>query len=230
VRVPALRPLRLFWTSPVGAAGCSAVGFANAACWAFLPVYANDQHLSRGLVAGFMSAFTLGGALIQLPLGRVSDRLDRRLIIAATSFCAAGMGVAMFLFGRSSNSAALALIALFGMSALPIYGLSVAHANDKVPRKDFVETSATLLLVNALASTVGPLLAAVVSDHFGISSLFLYTAFVHLTLAAFTVARIGTAAPSVRRDLYEPTPQQSSPAAFEIDPRGGQQQTPIRAS
>jgi len=230
VRVPALRPLRLFRTSPVGAAGCIAVGFANAACWAFLPVYANDQHLSRGLVAGFMSAFTLGGALIQLPLGRVSDRLDRRLIIAATSFCAAGMGVAMFLFGRSSNSAALALIALFGMSALPIYGLSVAHANDKVPRKDFVETSATLLLVNALASTVGPLLAAVVSDHFGISSLFLYTAFVHMTLAAFTVARIGTAAPSVRRDLYEPTPQQSSPAAFEIDPRGGQQQTPIRAS
>lgn len=230
VRVPTLRPLRLFRISPVGVAGCIAVGFANAACWAFLPIYAHDQHLSRGLVSGFMSAFTLGGALIQVPAGRLSDRLDRRLIIATASICAAGMGVAMFLFGRSSNSVALILIALFGASALPVYGLSVAHANDRISRKNFVESSATLLLVNALASTIGPVLAASITDRFGISSLFLYTALVHVSLAAFTIARIGTAAPPVRREAYKPTPQQASPAAFEIDPRGEQQEVSIRAS
>jgi MFS family permease len=230
VRVPTLRPVRLFRISPVGVAGCISVGLANAACWAFLPIYAHDHHLSRGLVAGFMSAFTLGGALIQLPVGRLSDRLDRRLIIAVTSICAAAMGVAMFLFGQSSHSAAVLLVGLFGASALPVYGLSVAHANDRISRKNFVESSATLLLVNALASTIGPVLAALVTDHFGTSSLFLYTAMIHLSLAVFTLARIGTAAPPVHREAYKPTPQQASPIAFEIDPRGEQAEGPIRAS
>jgi MFS family permease len=224
VSVPALRPLHLFRVSPVGVAGCLAVGFANAACWAFLPVYAHDLHLTRGLLAGFMSAFTLGGALVQLPVGRLSDRLDRRIIIAATSFCAALLGVGMFLFGGRNSGVTLLLIALFGMAALPVYGLSVAHTNDKLPRQMFVEASATLLLVNALASVVGPVGAATVTDHFGMRSLFLYTAAVHVGLAAFVLARIRMAAAPAQREPYEPMPQQASPTALELDPRRDQRE------
>jgi MFS family permease len=223
VEVPQLRPGRMFAISPVGVAGCVAVGFANAACWSFLPVYAHDNHLTRGLLAGFMSAFTLGGALVQIPLGRLSDRMDRRLIIAGASVLASLLGVALWAFGGRSNAITLALVAVFGMAALPIYGLSVAHANDKLPRERFVEASATLLLINAIASVAGPTIAATVTDRYGMATLFLYTAAVHLALAAFVIARVRTAAPPPHGEPYEPMPAQASPTALELDPRGGPQ-------
>jgi MFS family permease len=225
VEVPTLRPARMFAISPVGVAGCIAVGFANAACWTFLPVYAHDQHLTRGLLAGFMSAFTLGGALIQMPVGRLSDRVDRRAIIAGASLCAAALGVAMWYFGGRSQTATLALVALFGMAALPIYGLSVAHANDKLPREMFVEASATLLLINAAASVAGPVIAASVTDRFGMPTLFLYTAAVHISLAIFTFARIRTAASPPHGERYAPMPAQASPTSLELDPRGERHET-----
>jgi MFS family permease len=219
VEVPELKPVQMFRISPVGVAGCIAVGFANAACWTFLPVYAHDQHLTRGLLSGFMSAFTLGGALIQMPVGRLSDRMDRRIIIAGASACAALLGLAMWYFSGRSSALTLALVALFGMAVLPVYGLSVAHTNDKLPRERFVEASATLLLINAAASVAGPVIAASVTDRFGMPTLFLYTAVVHAGLAAFALARIRTTESPVHQDAYKPMLPQASPAALELDPR-----------
>ncbi|HEX3945453.1 MAG TPA: MFS transporter [Rhizomicrobium sp.] len=230
VEVPTLRPARMFAISPVGVAGCIAVGFANAACWTFLPVYAHDQHLTRGLLSGFMSAFTLGGALIQVPVGRLSDRMDRRVIVAGASLCAAALGVAMWYFGGRSQTATLTLVALFGMAALPIYGLSVAHANDRLPREMFVEASATLLLINAAASVAGPVIAASVTDRFGMPTLFLYTAAVHIGLAIFTFARIRTAASPPHGERYAPMPAQASPASLELDPRGERAEAQTRVA
>ena len=106
------------------------------------------------------------------------------------------------------------------MAALPIYGLSVAHANDKLPREMFVEASATLLLINAAASVAGPVIAASVTDRFGMPTLFLYTAAVHIGLAIFTFARIRMAASPPRGERYAPMPAQASPASLELDPRG----------
>ena len=219
VEVPVLKPLQMFRISPVGVAGCIAVGFANAACWTFLPVYAHDQHLTRGLLSAFMSAFTLGGALIQVPVGRLSDRMDRRIIIAGASVCAAALGIAMWYFSGRSSAQTLALVALFGMAVLPIYGLSVAHTNDKLPRERFVEASATLLLINAIASVAGPIVAASVTDRFGMATLFLYTAVVHLGLALFALYRIRTVSPPSHSDRYAPVPPQLAP--LQLDPRSG---------
>ncbi len=223
--IPILRPMRMYHTSPVGVAGCIAVGLANAAIWALVPIYAHDHHLTRGLLAAFMSAFTLGGAIIQVPLGRLSDRMDRRVIIAAVCVAAAAAGVALYIFGAESRTIALTLVAVYGVTVLPLYGLSVAHANDRLPREMFVEASATLLLINAVASVAGPVLAALVMGREGSASLFLYTAVVHVCMAAFTVTRLMTrgAPPEQTRDHFAAVPQQSSPVAAELDPRGAAQ-------
>jgi MFS family permease len=230
VEVPVLKPMRMFAISPVGVAGCVAVGFANAAGWTFLPIYAHDQHLTRGLLAGFMSAFTLGGALVQLPIGRLSDRMDRRVIIAAAAMAAALLGVALWYFGGRSSTLTLVLVAAFGMAALPVYGLSVAHANDRLPREKFIEASATLLLINALASTVGPVIAASVTDRFGMPTLFLYTAAVHVALAVFAMVRIRMAGSPPHGEPFEPMPQQASPTSLELDPRGDHAPQPAHAA
>ncbi len=67
--VPTLRPCALSRIAPVGVMGCIAVGLANSAVWTLAPVYAQAHGLNHGLLAAFMSVFTLGGAVVQLPLG-----------------------------------------------------------------------------------------------------------------------------------------------------------------
>jgi len=220
--VPILRPLRLFRISPVGVAGCVAVGLANSAIWTMAPVYAQSRGLSSGWIALFMCAFTIGGTLVQLPLGRLSDRMDRRIIIAAACALSAVAGIAIALFLGHSRSVMLWSAALLGTLMLPLYGLSVAHANDRIPREAFVESSATLLLINSLASVLGPTVAAGIMDGFGAQNLFLFTAAIHLAMTGFTLVRLRQKeAPSVEhREKYEPLAHQASPTALELDPRG----------
>lgn len=221
---PQLRVRRLMQVSPVGMAGVTAVGLANGAVWTLAPVYAISLGYSTIGVALFMSAFITGGMLIQLPLGRLSDRLDRRWIIVGTCVAAAIGGVALALLGlRGAHLPWLLypLTVLFGAAMLPLYSLSIAHANDRIERTEFIEASATLLMVNGLASVVGPTIGAVVMAHAGLASLFFYTATVHVLMAGFTVWRITTrrAAPEDMRELFVAVPQQASPNAVELDPR-----------
>jgi MFS family permease len=215
--VPRLRPLRLFAVSPVGFAGCLVVGLANSAIWTLAPVYALSLGLSSGAIALFMGAFTVGGTLVQVPIGRLSDRVDRRVIIALVCAGAAAAAVAIALFARPPHI--LWAMAGFGVLMLPLYGLSVAHANDRIPRQAFVETSATLLLVNALASVAGPTAAALAMDMFGARALFFYTAAIHLTMTVFTLVRLRMAPVAEHREKFAPLPQQASPGAIDLDPR-----------
>ena len=218
--VPTLRPLRLYGIAPVGVMGCIAVGFANSAVWTLAPVYAQTHGLGKGWIAVFMSVFTFGGAIVQLPLGRLSDRMDRRFIIAFVCIAAAAIAVALATFGGAHRWTVLPLIGCFGMVALPLYGLSVAHSNDRIARNEFVETSATLLLINSLSSVLGPTLAALVIGRFGTQALFYYTASIHAAMALFTIFRVAMRdAPSTHHDRFEAQPQQGTPASAELDPR-----------
>jgi MFS family permease len=222
---PPLRVRRLMRMAPVGVAGVIAVGLANGAFWTLAPVYAQLLGFRTSGVAAFMSAFILGGALIQFPLGRISDRMDRRWIMALSCGCAVALGVALAFLGRFGIKTPAILFPMafvFGAAMLPLYSLSIAHANDRMLRSEFVEASATLLLINALASIVGPLLAAAITVEVGMPALFFYTAAVHFLMAAFTLSQLflARAVPEPAREHYMPVPQQGSPTALELDPRG----------
>jgi len=220
--VPKLRPMRLFRTSPVGVVGCIAVGLANSALWAWAPIFAQDHGLSRAWLSTFMSVLTLGGAAVQLPLGRLSDHMDRRFVILGICIASAIVGTVLYLFAESGRTNLLILIGLFGIAALPFYGLAVAHANDRIPRESFVEASATLLMLNALAACFGPSIAAQVIDIWGSGALFLYTAAIHVAMSVFIIYRLTMrdALIGETRDKFEMMPQQGSPAVLELDPRG----------
>jgi len=214
--VARLRPLQLFRASPVGVAGCIAVGLANAAVWTLAPVYARTQGLSSGNVALFMVAFTLGGMLVQFPAGRLSDRVDRRWVIVATCLLAAAAGILIALFGSRDRTVLLATIFGFGVLMLPLYGLMAAHTNDRVPRQSYVEISATLLLINSFAAVMGPTFAATAMQRFGSQALFFFTAAVHLALAVFTLVRLRQSGPPAAHEPFTLQPPQ--PSVLDRDP------------
>jgi MFS family permease len=227
--VPQLRLRRFYRIAPVGVAGCAAVGFANGAVWTLAPVYAHDHHITNVLLAAFMSAFTLAGALVQVPAGRLSDLMDRRYLIALMSALAGAAGLALALFGGLNEDMTILLFAVYGGMSLPIYGLSVAHTNDWIPREDFVEASATLLLVNALASVMGPILAATITTHTTTAALFMFAAGIHITHVLFVGWRITRReAPEEEfREPYAAVSHQVSPVSLELDPRGPDTDEPV---
>jgi len=200
------------------------VGLANGAFWTLAPLYVQSLGFSTAGLALFMSVFIAGGALVQWPLGRISDGSDRRWIIAATCTGASAAGLVLGLLGwllvRVPDLFFLVVFVL-GATMLPLYSLSIAHANDRLPRSQFVEASAALLMISAATSIPGPLLAAFVISTAGPYSLFLFTALTHAAMAFFAFTRIRVREPAAMetRDAFEAVPL-SSPAALPLDPRG----------
>ncbi len=70
---------------------------------------------------------------------RVNPVLLWGSIIAAIGLASSCIGVALYLFSGAAKGELFLLAGLFGATALPFYGMSVAHANDRIPREDFGE-------------------------------------------------------------------------------------------
>src|ERR671918_247087 len=102
-----LRLGRLYAMSPVGVVGGFFVGLANGAFGGLGVVFARDVGLSITGIALFMSASLVGGALAQLPLGRLSDRTDRRKVMIAVCAFAAVIGGILALLGEARQSGEL---------------------------------------------------------------------------------------------------------------------------
>src|SRR5690606_27921390 len=79
---PRLGLRRLYGMAPAATLAAGASGLAMGAFWGLGPVYAGQVGLDRSVVSTFMVATILGGALLQWPLGRLSDRVDRRIGLA----------------------------------------------------------------------------------------------------------------------------------------------------
>ncbi|MEJ2433387.1 MAG: MFS transporter [Pseudolabrys sp.] len=188
ITIVTFRPLHLYRAAPVGLVASLVVGAANGAFLTLGPLSAVRSGLNVGYVALFMGAATAGGALAQWPAGRLSDRLDRRMVLLALLVGASLTGFALWLFA-ATDTLLLVFGALFGALALPCYALAAAHAFDKTPISETVPTAATILLANALGSVIGPMLASVMMALQGPRALFLFTAATQALLVAFVVYR-----------------------------------------
>lgn len=191
-----IRLSHLYRLSPVGVFGCFAVGLANGSFWALAPVFAQDKGADPWGVAIFMSVAVLAGALSQWPLGRLSDKMDRRRVIIGSACGAATAGLLFVLWSPPWGTGLLALIFLFGLFAFPLYGIAVAHMNDYVEPDGYVEAASGLLLVFAMGAVAGPVIASTLTRLLGVDAIFGTTGAVHLVLAGFAFYRMRKRAPA----------------------------------
>ncbi|MEK9673289.1 MAG: MFS transporter [Rhodospirillaceae bacterium] len=215
--------IRLRWVwgiSPVGIVGCVTVGLVNGAVWTVVPLFAQRLLPNITELAVFMSLIIIGGAVFQWPLGRWSDRTDRRWVIIAICLGGGLAGIAIVLFGHLSNLILFALAFVYGGFTFSLYAVVLAHANDAAGPQDFVEIASTLLLVFAVAAVAGPLLASGAMQVFGYNSFFGYSTLVHILTAAFAFYRMNKRAappPEAKSDFVHMP--RTSPEVFSLDPR-----------
>jgi MFS family permease len=188
ITIVTFRPMQLYQLAPVALVASFMVGVTNGAFWGLAPLSAAGSGLDVNGVALFMSIAVAAGALSQWPLGRLSDRVDRRLVLLALLIGAAITGILLWMVA-ASKPLLLVFGFLFGGLALPAYSLAAAHGYDKTHGSDMVATAATILLANAIGSVVGPLAASAVMSGVGPRGLFLFTAAVHALLAGYVFYR-----------------------------------------
>lgn len=183
----------LFTLSPSGTVGCFAVGLANGAFWSLSPIYAGAVGDAVTMAAWFMATAVIGGAILQWPLGLLSDAIGRRKVLVAVCVLGAGAGIALALLVPVLGSTAVILLGgLWGAFAFPMYSIVVAYTNDYADPDEYVKVSAGLLLVYGVGAIIGPFAAASLISLQGASGLFLFTAAVHLLLIGFITFRFIT--------------------------------------
>ncbi len=189
IAIVRFRPLELYRASPVGLVGVCATGVANGAFWSLGAVAAVGAGLTVHSAALFMGLVTACGALGQWPIGRLSDRVDRRLVLIGLLVAAAIVGL-LFAVLPVTGTVWFVLAVFFGLAIAPTYSIAAAHAYDHAQPGNFVETAAGLFLASATGSIFGPLIASPMMESFGTSRLFLFTAIVHIALAIYVWSRL----------------------------------------
>lgn len=188
IAIVQFRPLRLFRMAPVGLAGTFMIGVANGAFWSLVTVFAIGRGMTSNGAAIFLSIAVVGGALMQWPVGRLSDRYDRRLVLASVMVLSAG--ASLLTAELPLGGAGLFVMAfILGMVVLTSYSVAAAHAYDRAEKSAYVEMATGVLLANGVGAVFGPLIASFAMESWGDGSLFVVMALVELSLAGFIALR-----------------------------------------
>lgn len=180
----------IFRLAPLGIIGASAAGMQNAAFNTMGPVYAQSIGLSVIETSGFMGAAILGGLLLQLPMGWLSDRMDRRHLLTGAAFCVTLLCLAMA-FGIGGRGASLTVLAaVYGSVAFTVYSLAAAHANDRAGSEKSVRVASAMLVAYGVGAIAGPMLAGQAMSLLGPSGLFQQSAVIMGTLTIYALYRL----------------------------------------
>lgn len=185
---PKLQLRLLFSVAPTAGLGALLSGLAMGAFWGLLPVYARRSGFDTATISVYMSIAILGGAALQWPLGRWSDRHDRRIALALVTVIATVLALAGIAFGGRTLPE-MVTIFLYGGMCFAVYPILVAHLVDHAPPEDLLAASSSVLLVYGVGSALGPLVAGAAMSAFGAWSLFAWFALTHGVLAAYAFWR-----------------------------------------
>lgn len=183
---PRLSLATVWQSAPAGFVGGAASGLVMGAFWGLGPLYAAQIGLGESEVALFVTVAILAGALLQWPMGRLSDRADRRRALALFAAIGAGGGVLLAVlapFGTLSIVGA----AVFGGGAFALYPVVIAHLIDHLPRENVLSGNAALLLLHGLGAALGPALAGAAMSLAGAVALPLFFVLVLVPTAGFAL-------------------------------------------
>jgi MFS family permease len=207
---------RLFQISPLAITGSVLNGILASCIFISLPLFGLALGLDASGAASLLVVATLAGALFQFPLGWLSDRMDRRLVVAVSSGVAAitALGIAS---GGLNTHLHLAVGLLAGL-ILPIYSICVAHANDHLSPAQIVPASGTLVLALNVGILVGSLVGTTVLSVAGPGGLMLFITCVSGLTAFMALFRISRAAPPDETRAAQAISTQSGQMGGELHP------------
>lgn len=191
---------RILGVSQIAMVGAFTSGIIAGGFWALGPVVADANNLNPSQIGIFMAITLIGGAVLQFPLGRTSDYIDRRKVIGSVAFVGVMICLAAMQPFIKHPTFIFITMFMFGGLVFPIYSLCLAHANDNTDLS-VIEVGSGILMMNSLGSVIGPL---IISPLIACTeqALFIVSALAFLILAFWTLYRVKFH--KVKREHFEP--------------------------
>jgi MFS family permease len=190
---PGTISFRRAWAiSPVGLASMLAVGGMSMLAGGFTPIHLSASGYSKDEVALLMFAMPVGTLLVQLPAGWISDRMDRRIVLAGCAILSAVSAAICGVFDGASLLLLAAMFILWDGATESVYSIGNAHAGDKAKKEEMVELSATMLFAWSVSGFLVPGIATALTTRFGTIAYFPLAITIALIFAAFVIWRIMT--------------------------------------
>ena len=211
---------QLYQISPLGFVGAILIGLAHSTVFGLGAVYAKTKGLDNFQVSLFLVIVTIFGAVFQWPIGFISDKFDRRIVLIILTLLAAP--ICILIIGSSYISPIILFIflALYSGMSLPLYSLTIANTNDYLKPDEIVAASAAIAVLVGLGSIFGPIITSYFMTIFGPNGFFIFLFIVHLVLGLFGIYRMAIRIkPSDIKSQYVPLPRTITPTGMELNPK-----------
>lgn len=212
---------QLYVISPTGMVGCLAAGALMGAFYGMGPSFAQQAGLDVAETTRFMGAVIIGGLFLQWPFGKLSDVIDRRLVVLIIGIATVTTCLLIMDKTASNGLGLLVLGVVFGGVAFALYPICVAYTNDYAKPEELVPVSAGLLIAFGLGAAIGPIAASQFMELLGGRGLFLFCTLISITLIVFIAWRMlqrpASAAVEDKVDFRPMT--RTSAVISELDPR-----------
>ena len=238
-KITSIRIKELYKISPLGTFSMLCTGFIHPVIFTLGSVYGALMNFSVLEISLYLFLITVAGAIFQWPIGYLSDRFDRRLIIIFSSFFGAILTILCFfsvsispdfinlssdwktLFQHIANHRMFfyIFISLYAGMSLPLFSLNLAYVNDFLPKEKFVSAGAGLQLIFGMSAMFAPFLCSFFMSSLGPNGLFLFLFIFQILIVLFGVYRMTRRSSEENPDnTFTPLPRNITPLGIELDP------------
>ncbi|MGB0843532.1 MAG: MFS transporter [Alphaproteobacteria bacterium] len=185
-----LRTLTKF--SPLAVVGTAVSGIMMGSFYSLAAIFISRLGYSNADATNFTSGMVIGGLLFLFPVGWLTDRFDRRLVLLLILIVSA---VACFLTAIQNTVlpgivGLIALAVVIGSSISSIYPIAITQAYDYLEPDQYVAAATGLFVAFAIGSFGGPFITGFLMQYTVPEALFFMMSLTSLSLAAFTFYRM----------------------------------------
>ena len=179
-RLPWLKVVR---AAPTVMVAALIAGLVESAYVSLLPVFALLRGLDEQRSLVLVSVFLAGNVLLQLPIGRLGDRLGRQRVLAlCAGVCVIGPIVLSAVLGVPWL--AWPLLLLWGGTMYGFYTQGIALLGESYPRDELADANTAFVVVYCAGGIVGPTLGGLAMDCWTPNGLLVFLSVAPLLLAA----------------------------------------------
>jgi len=181
--------IELYHASPLAVIGNCLTGMAHGTIFGLGAIYASTVLVDIKLISWFMACFLIGSVIFQWPVGYISDRVPRRLVMAALSIVSIISCIAAVIVSKD-GLLFYVIITVLGGAAMPMYSICIAYANDRLEPHQIIAASGSLVMISGIGLCTGPIVIAFLMDFYNIDYYFWGIASFFVMVLGFTLIRI----------------------------------------
>ena len=241
-KISRIKIKELYKISPLGTFSMFCVGFIHPAIFTMGAVYGALMNFSILEISLYLFLITFSGAIFQWPIGYLSDRFDRRIILIITALFGSILTILCF-FSVSISPDFINLssdwknvlqhilnhrflfyifISLYAGMSLPLFSLNLAYVNDRLPKEKFVSAGAGMQIIFGISAMIAPFVCSFFMKHLGPNGIFVFLFIFQTLIGVFGIYRMTRRSAEENPDnTFTPMPRNITPLGMELDPDTG---------